>query len=181
MYKGQLKGFPSEIVEKMLDHQVEQGNPRNVAVFEETKNSTSSYFGFDWATSNEGYRFWDNIINNLDFNHFFDLYPKKEREVIGYVLKQEFDHLNEVCQKITGFNYNFVYGFDDKNECFIVSTCHPLSKIPTTCYIKLTEAKVLDLWFEPVYKKTKRKKNRNQIQHFLNLSWKKFNFKLLTY
>lgn len=35
-YKGELEGFP-EVVEKMLERQVEQGNKRDVSVFERSK------------------------------------------------------------------------------------------------------------------------------------------------
>lgn len=33
-FKGDLKGFPSEVVEKMLERQVEQGSKRDVKIFE---------------------------------------------------------------------------------------------------------------------------------------------------
>ena len=32
-YKGELKGFPHEVVEKMLDRQEEQGNERDVRLY----------------------------------------------------------------------------------------------------------------------------------------------------
>jgi len=32
MYKGQIKDFPTEVVEKMLERQVDQGNKRDVTV-----------------------------------------------------------------------------------------------------------------------------------------------------
>lgn len=38
MYKGQLEGFPKEIVERMLECQVEQGNSRDVSIFEENRD-----------------------------------------------------------------------------------------------------------------------------------------------
>ena len=31
-YKGEIKGFPQEIVEKMLDYQEKQGNKRNIEI-----------------------------------------------------------------------------------------------------------------------------------------------------
>ncbi len=74
-YKGQLKGFPQEVVERMLDYQVEQGNPRNVTVFEKNKESDS--FGFYWAHTEEKHDFWYNVIVNRSFKLFFARYPKK--------------------------------------------------------------------------------------------------------
>ena len=35
MYRGDLKGFPREIVHLMLKHQIEQGNKEDISVFEE--------------------------------------------------------------------------------------------------------------------------------------------------
>ena len=74
-YKGQLEGFPEEVVEKMLDRQVGQGNPRNVGVFE--KNKTVGVRAFSWTNTPEGQYFWDEVIANRNFNLFFEKYPKQ--------------------------------------------------------------------------------------------------------
>ena len=70
-YKGQIADFPVEIVEKMLERQVEQGNKRDVSVFEQSK-----YDGFDWDITPEGGQFWVEIIKNKNFDLFFEKYPK---------------------------------------------------------------------------------------------------------
>ena len=77
MYKGQLKGFPQEVVEKMLNEQVKQGNKRDVSVFEDAVNS-GGYKGFDWENTEDGIFFWSEIIDNLNFDLFFEHYPKKQ-------------------------------------------------------------------------------------------------------
>lgn len=78
MYKGQIKGFPQEVVEKMLERQVEQGNERDVSVFEEQKTRGVKFGGFVWSNSEEGHVFWSNVIDYEDFDIFFEKHPKKE-------------------------------------------------------------------------------------------------------
>ena len=74
-YKGELEGFPEEIVEKMLERQVEQGNVRDVSVFEKRKSQPKKGFWFD--ESIEGWCFWHIIVNKKQFEVFFNKYPKK--------------------------------------------------------------------------------------------------------
>jgi len=82
MYKGELAGFPQEIVEKMLEYQVEQGNVRNVTVFENSVTSGASSGGFKWSAAPEGRSFWDGVINNKNFKLFFNKYPKIKVEEV---------------------------------------------------------------------------------------------------
>lgn len=80
--KGNLEGFPLEIVDKMIERQVEQGNEPNVSVFEDLRGHSKSDGGFDWQLTQEekdGYGFWLEVISNRDFNLFFQKYPKKEK------------------------------------------------------------------------------------------------------
>lgn len=79
-YKGQLKGFPKEVVEKMLEIQVEQGNERDVRVFEKDRYASKEEGGFWWLDTIEGSDFWNRIIQHRDFNAFFIKYPKQETE-----------------------------------------------------------------------------------------------------
>ncbi len=75
--KGQLKGFPPEVVEKMLEYQVAQGNPRNVAVFEGWVVASKRQFGFAWDDTPEGFLFWKKVIKDENFELFFNKYPKQ--------------------------------------------------------------------------------------------------------
>ncbi len=77
-FNGGLRGFPEEVVEKMLERQVEQGNPRDVSVFEKYIGDDKQAGGFDWCTSPEGHLFWKVIIQEKDFDTFFERYPKQE-------------------------------------------------------------------------------------------------------
>lgn len=69
--KGTL--IPDWIVEKMLDEQVKQGNPRNVKVFEDNLFANEMFGGFTW-TCTENYKqnnhYWIDIITN-------GIYPPK--------------------------------------------------------------------------------------------------------
>ena len=73
---NQISNFPQEVVEKMLEHQVKQGNPRNRAVFEKKILEGSSGGGFLWSATPEGDVFWRKVIEEQDFDHFFQLYSK---------------------------------------------------------------------------------------------------------
>ena len=75
-FKGELEGFPTEIVELMLQRQVEQGNPKNIGVFEEFKTRGCTKGGFDWKASPEDHAFWHKVIFDNDFDLFFEKYPK---------------------------------------------------------------------------------------------------------
>jgi len=75
-FKGQLKGFPPEVVEKILEYQVKQGNPRNIEVFEERICSLKASGGFDWLNTIEGLDFWNRVLFHKNWNVFFEKYPK---------------------------------------------------------------------------------------------------------
>lgn len=77
-YKGQLEGFPEEVVEKMLERQVEQGNEKNVSVFEKDRFADKEEGGFAWNITEEGDSFWSDVIVEEDFERFFTFYPKEE-------------------------------------------------------------------------------------------------------
>ena len=76
MYKGQLEGFPKEIVERMLECQVEQGNEKDVSVFETILDADRYFGGFTWRDTIEGSNWWSEVIDNKNFNMFFNKYPK---------------------------------------------------------------------------------------------------------
>ena len=83
-YKGELKGFPQEIVERMLECQVEQGNKRDVPIFEEELNIDDGDGGFFWNDTEEGGKFWHDIIINRKFDLFFKKYPRPQEEKSEY-------------------------------------------------------------------------------------------------
>ena len=70
--KGEIKDFPIEVVQKMVNIQIEQGYTSGISVFQYDK-----YDGFDWSESSDGVQFWGNVIGCEDFDLFFKKYPKK--------------------------------------------------------------------------------------------------------
>ena len=93
--KGELKGFPKEIIARMLDCQEEQGNPRDISVFEKQRVEGKNKGGFTWDETKEGDSFWSDLLTNKDFNLFFEKYPKKAHqfrvgdEVIDIITRQK--------------------------------------------------------------------------------------------
>lgn len=77
-YKGEIADFPQEVVEKMLERQVEQGNKRDASVFEKKKVAGKNGNGFTWSKTLEGDDFWRNIIEEERFEVFFKKYPSNK-------------------------------------------------------------------------------------------------------
>lgn len=45
---GEIAGFPIEVVQKMVDCQVAQGNKADVTVFQKSNTASKKNKGFDW-------------------------------------------------------------------------------------------------------------------------------------
>lgn len=78
---GEIKDFPIEVVEKMIEKQVKQGNKADVEVFQKYADAGVKNGGFCWYTTDDGFEFWDNVITEGDFDLFFKKYPKKPKLV----------------------------------------------------------------------------------------------------
>ena len=79
-YGGEIADFPIEVVERMLECQVEQGNKRDVSVFERNKIAGSYSKGFCWVETKEDVNFWNEVIGNKNFDLFFQKYHKKSNQ-----------------------------------------------------------------------------------------------------
>ena len=86
---GEIKDLPIEVVQKMIDCQVLQGNEANITVFQKNNNATKSNGGFDWNKTEEGDTFWNDIVNDKKFDVFFNKYPKKELEGVNEQISNE--------------------------------------------------------------------------------------------
>ena len=73
---GSIDGFPVEIVQKMLENQVKQGNELDIRPFQIRASIDKYNKGFDWNKTIEGFRFWDYVINEGNFKLFFEKYHK---------------------------------------------------------------------------------------------------------
>lgn len=74
--KGAIKDYPIEVVEKMIEHQVAQGNKPDVKAFYKYASNDAEDGGFNWNDTIEGVQFWDNVIGYNNFNVFFERYPR---------------------------------------------------------------------------------------------------------
>ena len=79
MYKGNLRGFPTEVVNWMLEQQYKQGNPKKVHVFEKDILTSRVNGGFDWYIVNKVMNsgFCNSVLKNRNFDLFFSYFPKK--------------------------------------------------------------------------------------------------------
>lgn len=74
-YGGYIKTFPPEVVKKMIEMQVLQGNNPDITVFEKGGYTNKFYGGFDWLETPDGAKFWNTIIVKKEFKEFFEKYP----------------------------------------------------------------------------------------------------------
>lgn len=74
--KGSISSLPIEVVNKMLEKQVEQGNKEDVTVFEKNYETNRYYKGFDWDETPESETFWMKVLDDQNFDLFFKKYPK---------------------------------------------------------------------------------------------------------
>ena len=75
---GEIKDFPIEVVQAMVDEQVMQGNKADVYSFCNAKCADVICGGFRFDKSVDGFCFWDEVINRKNFNLFFQKYPKNQ-------------------------------------------------------------------------------------------------------
>jgi len=66
--KGDIEGYPLEIVAEMIYYQVEQGNPFGVAVFENSRIAPKDDLGFDWDKTPDGKDFWQKVLGGDRLN-----------------------------------------------------------------------------------------------------------------
>ena len=86
---GCIYDFPIEVVQKMVDYQVKQGNEPDVAIFQKNCLMSKNYGGFDWGETEEGGDFWSCVIDNIDFELYFKKYPKKEQKTMSAFKKKD--------------------------------------------------------------------------------------------
>ena len=72
---GEVKDFPIEVVQKMLERQVEQGNKEDVQVFQRCVIEDYPEGGFAWNETKEGQSFWSEITVEDNFDLFLKRYP----------------------------------------------------------------------------------------------------------
>lgn len=161
--KGDIKDFPIEVVQKMVDEQVRQGNKADVEVFQKV-NWTSFYNGgFCWVNSRYGFDFWAKIIRLKDFDLLFSKYPKQsdlkednskaDKVVVKEkkATKRTFRKLSEVKLLVTNRNRKAVIAFLDEvcNEKNKTSNSDgTLNLFKKDCYLHFSDENIND-WYCP--------------------------------
>lgn len=132
---GNIKDFPIEVIEKMIEEQVKQGNYPDVKVFQNYITSDVDDGGFDWNETNGGYDFWLEVVDNRNFELFFKKYPKKANLV--YIIGDSEIGMDiiKTLEKYGGINEHNYKG--DKNDC--VYYIEPNNKFIEICDFELNK------------------------------------------
>ena len=102
--KGDITGFPPEIVELMLTRQVEQNQKKDITVFQRDKSTAAQKNcngGFTWSDTIEERDFWDEVIRAKNFDLFFEEYPKIPKKGFKEIMAG-FKRLREKREKEIG-------------------------------------------------------------------------------
>jgi hypothetical protein len=110
---GDIKGFPIEVVEKMIEEQVKQGNCPNVEVFQKYNRADRKGGGFNWDDAENTYGFWSVVINDCDFDLFFEKYPKKAKMVYIVGDSEIGEDIIKTLEKYGGINHHDYCGDTD--------------------------------------------------------------------
>ncbi|MCD0480367.1 hypothetical protein LPB90_18165 [Chryseobacterium sp. LC2016-29] len=73
--KGQLSGYPTEVISILLTEQANQNNPMNLEVFENNVKSQKSEGGFDWKDTDKGEHFFEKLITWKVFSLAYQEFP----------------------------------------------------------------------------------------------------------
>lgn len=138
MSVNQIKDFPEEVVQRMMECQVEQGNKADRSVFENYASISKTSGGFSWPLTNEGHFFWINVIERRNFNTFFAKYPKQIELTFPRIMNVKVDRSNTLKPRmvIGKFNGRFLYVIEDDYENYLAGedydtlTCLKAEEIP---------------------------------------------------
>jgi len=117
---GEIKDFPIEVVQEMVNNQIKQGNKADVNIFQENFTCVQIKNGFDWNKTKEDFKFWNRVLKYKDFDLFFKYYPKKE-------ISSTTDLKNINSAELVGFDILNIYTYED-----LVLTNPSVSKIKLT-------------------------------------------------
>lgn len=120
---GDIENFPIEVVQKMVDEQVKQGNKANVKVFQHNRKTGFAFGGFTWNRTDDGEPFWEGVITYYCFNAFFDKYPKPNPLAhLVYIIQDgsiDGDELLTTLVQYGGENYDNLEGDSEDTLYYI--------------------------------------------------------------
>ena len=152
--KGDIKDFPIEVVQKMVERQYEQGNKCDVSVFQKQKHASKYEDGFRWAETPEGHYFWQEIITNCRFDMFFTRYPK-----YYYIKRTSETKINDIISKLISLGGKSIYNelnYYVENDLYYID---PISKSiigyqDGTSIANLIKTLYTEAFIDPVYEYT---------------------------
>jgi hypothetical protein len=159
-----IKDFPIEVVEKMIEEQVKQGNCPNVEIFQNDSSACAGDGGFSWAETEDGTEFWIEVLDGGNFDLFFKKYPKKPNLVYIVGDSEIGMDIIKTLEKYGGINeHDYNGGYDgciyyiDPNNNFI-EICdtkeHKLWNVLLATYTCIdAEESVLEVTMEEIAKK----------------------------
>ena len=110
---GRIQFYPIEVVEKMVEEQVNQGNKPDAKVFQKNASAGKSLKGFSWHGTEAGHSFWEKVLTEFNFELFFEVYPKVNRKV--YIIGDSEIGIDiiKTLEKYGGVNKYNLEGKDD--------------------------------------------------------------------
>lgn len=166
---GNIKDFPIEVVEKMIEEQVKQGNCPNVKVFQDYVTADVNDGGFSWWNTDDGNDFWLEVVGDGNFDLFFEKYPKKNNTNLVYIVgdSEIGKDIIKTLEKYGGINehrYNgccndSIYYIDPNNNliemcCFSCKGDKKLYEVLLATYTPIkAEESVLEVTMEEIAKK----------------------------
>ncbi|GAB3013642.1 hypothetical protein GCM10027051_16160 [Niabella terrae] len=70
--------YPKEIQDLIIKRQVEAGNKADIKVFDRNSDAGPYSDGFDWVDTPEGYSFWKDVMDNSNFQPYYEKYEQPE-------------------------------------------------------------------------------------------------------
>lgn len=118
---GEIKDFPIEIVQKMVEKQIQQNGEADIAAFQ-----LSNRIGFVWSDTEEGPFFWGDIIFNKDFNVFFDKYPKTNKLIYYTSIPGRVNEIIDELIKLGGISKYHIHNEGNRGNNYYIL---PISNI----------------------------------------------------
>ena len=84
---GAIKGFPLEVVHKMVELTMKDDNIDSEEALKILRSCPSR--GFTWSETDEGYQFWNRVINCHEWWRFYNRFPVNLSSPIRYAVVKE--------------------------------------------------------------------------------------------
>lgn len=158
---GDLKNFPIEVIEKMLQEQYKQYGEKDISIFQNNRHSEK---GFRWDSTVDGHDFWNDVIRGKKFHVFFERYPKLSKNVYIHGDQNNGKKVIEELKRRGGINKydytgtaNALYFIDPVTNyiAMAIITEESLRNILKTYYTKISinDTKTVELTMEEIAEK----------------------------